>query len=224
MGEVTSPLTVIRLGWCQRPRGTEVRHEPLRLLRPELEASPRARAGVPVVPHWTLPRRGAQPAPRRRRGRDGHPRVRVRPARGRPWVSPRGPPARPRPPGLVWLNLARGGAEPGPGVAAPASGSAGGGRAAAPTGAQKVLRFAPARTRALVELGEALSDRGPWTVVLDGYPDRRRRASSDRSSRSCSTTPVGPCAWSCSASRSRHWTCTASWPPASWSGSATPTS
>ncbi len=128
----------------------------------------RARAGVPVVPPWTLPRRGLNQL--LDVGTGGMVTLVSAPTGAgktlgvASWVA--GPTS---PAGVVWLNLARGGEEPDRVWRLLRRGLQEAGEQRLPP-VPGGPAFAPARIRALVELGEALSDRGPWTVVLDGFP------------------------------------------------------
>ena len=93
------------------------------------------------------------------------------------------------PPGVVWLNLARGGEEPDRVWRLLRRGLQEAGEQRLPP-VPGGPAFAPARVRALVELGEALSDRGTRGRWCSTVSRPGRRASSGPSSRSCSTTPV----------------------------------
>ena len=134
----------------------------------EHDAWSRARIGVPLLPSWTLPREGLDQL--LDAGVDGVVTVVSGPTGAgktlgvASWAA--GPTS---PPGLVWLNLARGGAEPDRVWRLLRRGLQEAGEQLLPQ-VPGSPADAPARTRALVELGEALRDRGPWTVVLDGYP------------------------------------------------------
>ena len=134
----------------------------------ELEAVPPTRVGVPVVPHWTLPR----PELDRRldRGAEGVLTVVTGPAGSgktlgvASWAAGRTSPS-----GIVWVNLSRGGGEPERIWRLI--------RNALRQAGEQHLPAAPAadasdreRSRALVAFADALSTRGPWTVVLDGFP------------------------------------------------------
>ena len=73
------------------------------------------------------------------------------------------------PPRVVWLNLARGVAEPDLVWRLLRRGLQDAGEAGLPP-APAGPASSPGRVAALVELGQALRDREPWTVVLDGFP------------------------------------------------------
>ena len=123
------------MGWCETPRDRGS-HEPC-------DCCVRGRSGVtcprgcPPRPVLDVAAARSQRAPRRRRGRDGHPRVwsdRLREDPGCRLVGLRSD--LPATAGLAEPRPGRRG--PGPGVEAPASSPAGGGRATDPTGAQKL--------------------------------------------------------------------------------------
>ena len=140
----------------------------LSIVASALHAGSRARAGLPVVPSWTLPREGLNE--RLDLGVGGVVTVVSAPTGAgktlgvASWAA--GPTS---PPGLVWLNLARGGAEPDRVWRLLRRGLHEAGERRLPP-VPKSPASAAVRIRALVELGEALRDREPWTVVLDGYP------------------------------------------------------
>jgi LuxR family transcriptional regulator, maltose regulon positive regulatory protein len=129
---------------------------------------PPFRAGVPVVPHWALPRLGLDRI--LDRGGEGILTLVSAPTGAGKTLGVASWAARSRSPErLVWVNLSRGGSEPDRlWRLLRQSLQCGGGRdlPPAPVGAPAD----PNRTRALVALGEALSRRSPWTVVLDGFP------------------------------------------------------
>jgi LuxR family maltose regulon positive regulatory protein len=138
------------------------------LAAPELNLEPRARAGVPVVPQWTLPRGRLNQL--LDAGTLGVVTVVSAPTGAGKTLGVASWAAGPTSPSnVVWLNLGRGGAEPDRIWRLLR-------RGVQEAGAQRLPpapggpAFAPARIRACVGLGEALSDRGPWTVVLDGFP------------------------------------------------------
>ena len=156
--------------------------------------------GCPARPGLDVAAARSEPAPRPRRGRDAHRRVSAPTGAGKTlgvasWAA--GPTS---PPGLVWLNLARGGADPDRVWRLLRRGLQQAGERAASRRCRRGPAFDPSP-----DPRPGRARRGaarPRTV--DGrarrLPDRARRASSDRSSRSCSTTPVVRFAWSCSAS------------------------
>ena len=134
----------------------------------EVDTDPLSRTGVPVVPHWTVVRQGLHRL--LDRGAAGLLTVVSAPTGyGKTqgvasWVA--GPTS---PCEVVWVNLAHGGAEPDRVWRQIARGFQQTGQQDVPSFREDPSLVAD-RIRDLVELGQALRDRAPATVVLDGYP------------------------------------------------------
>ena len=134
----------------------------------ERDTVPLQRIGVPVVPPWTLPRarldRLLDLGAERTLTVVSAPTGSGKTMGVASWVA--GPTSPDR---VLWVNLARGGAQPDRIWRLLR-------RTLQHVGEQHLPPFeagpdlSPDRIHMLVELGEALRERAPWTVVLDGYP------------------------------------------------------